>query len=425
MYLLNKSPALLTDMYELVMAQVYFERGMNEPASFEVTVRKLPENWGFFVSSGHVELESFLNEYRFAKDDIAYLRGLGRFSDDFLKFLELLRLEVRVRMMPEGTGFFPNEPVLEVFGPLIQAQLLESYILNILGFSIIEAGLAQRYVIAAGNASLMEFGLRRSQGPVSALRAVRGAQIAGFAGTSNVFAAREFGAVPSGTMAHSFVQAHVFEVQAFKDFARLTGENAILLVDTYDSTRGIRSAGEVARQVYEDTGVRIAGIRLDSGNIIELAKYARDYFDFNDLGFLKIFVSGSMDEFKIADLMSAGAPIDGFGVGTSFSVSHYAPDIDITYKLTQYAGRDVYKKSPGKETFPGRKKVIRIGTQVFEKDQVIPFENENGVTDLLEPFRVDELTIIQQRLKSQLSALPENLKTIRNPGTYPVEIHLH
>ena len=189
-WLLKNTPALFTDLYELTMAQVYFKKKMNASASFEVTIRELPQDWGFFVMAGLSELKAYLDAFCFSDEDIDFLKSLKLFSDEFLDFLKTFRPDVKIRALPEGTIFFPQEPVLEVTGPLISAQILESYILNILGFSIIEASLAARYSIAAKGIPLIEFGLRRSQGPIAALRAVRGAQIAGFAATSNLFGAK-------------------------------------------------------------------------------------------------------------------------------------------------------------------------------------------------------------------------------------------
>ena len=200
MWLLQDTPALFTDFYELTMAQAYFRQGMDETGYFEVFVRHLPEHWGFFAMAGLPEVESYLHEFHFGPRDIEYLRSTGILAEDFLEYLSRLKLDVRLRALPEGTVFFPNEPIMEVSGPILHAQLLETYLLNILGFSIIEATLAARTVIAARGVPVVDFGLRRCQGPISSLRAARGAQIAGFAGTSNVYAARLLGLPPSSRL---------------------------------------------------------------------------------------------------------------------------------------------------------------------------------------------------------------------------------
>jgi nicotinate phosphoribosyltransferase len=341
------------------------------------------------------------------------------FHGDFLVHLATLDSHVEVRALPEGTVFFPNEPILEVGGPLILAQLLETYILNILGFSIIEATLAARMMIAARGATVVDFGLRRCQGPISSIRAARGGQMAGFSATSNVFAARLLDLPPSGTMAHSFIEAHESEEQAFRDYAELYGDRAILLVDTYDSIKGIKIAARVA-QDFRDRGVRIRGIRLDSGNLLELSRFARNHFKEVGVEFLKIFASGDLDEFRIAELLDAGAEIDGFGVGTRFTVSQHAPAIGIVYKIARYGDRDLHKTSPEKATLPGRKTILRTGDGLYEKDTVIPREPRSD--DLLQPFEsAESMPIIQERLRRELAALPDSVKRITKPAEYPVE----
>jgi nicotinate phosphoribosyltransferase len=419
MWLLKDTPALFTDLYELTMAQAYFRKGMHEAGYFEVFVRHLPPHWGFFAMAGLPEVESYLREFRFAEQDIEYLRSTELFREDFLGHLSGLKLDVKVRSLPEGTVFFPNEPILEVSGPILQAQLLETYLLNILGFSIIEATLATRTTIAARSIPVIDFGLRRSQGPIAAFRAARGGQIAGFAATSNVHAARLLGLPPSGTMAHSFIEAHVSEEQAFRAFAEIYGAKAILLVDTYDSVEGIKTAARVAKEFLQK-GIRIRGIRLDSGDLVTLSKFAHAHFKQEGLEFLRIFASGDLDEFRIADLLEAGAETDGFGIGTHFAVSQHAPAIGIVYKIAQYGDRPLRKTSPEKATFPGRKSIWRTGAPTYEKDTVRSLDPEGP--DLLQPFESAEpMPIIQDRLRRGLSALPPFVTSIRNPAAYPVE----
>jgi nicotinate phosphoribosyltransferase len=418
MWLMRATPALFTDLYELTMAQAYFRRGMDETAYFEVFVRDLPEHWGFFVMAGLPEVEDYLRQFRFAAEDIAYLRSLGTFADAFLEYLSLFAPDVRIRALPEGTVFFPNEPIMEVSGPILHAQLLETYILNALGFSIIEATLAARLMIAAKGIPVIDFGLRRCQGPIASIRAARGGQMAGFVATSNVFAARLLGLPPSGTMAHSFIEAHESEEQAFREFAQIYRESAILLVDTYDSIEGIRTAARVAKD-FAGRGIRIRGIRLDSGDLGELSRFARDHFGSEGLDFLRIFASGDLDEFRIADLLAAGAEIDGFGVGTRFTVSQHAPAIGIVYKIAQYGDRPLHKTSPNKATHPGRKTILRLGDTTYEKDIVQP--HDPAAPDLLRHFESAEpMEMIQSRLNQELAALPQSVKTVRDPAQYPI-----
>jgi nicotinate phosphoribosyltransferase len=326
-----------------------------------------------------------------------------------------LKLDIRIRALPEGTVFFPNEPILEVSGPILHAQLLETYLLNILGFSILSASLAARMIIAARGVPVIDFGMRRSQGPIASIRAARGGQIAGFAGTSNVYAARQLGLPPSGTMAHSFIEAHLSEEKAFRNYAEIFRERAILLVDTYDSIEGIKAAARVAKDSL-GKGVRLRGIRLDSGDLVALSKFARAYFKQEGLEFLRIFASGDLDEFRIAELLEAGAEIDGFGIGTRFTVSQHAPAIGIVYKIVQYGDRPLRKTSPEKATFPGRKSVVRM----HEKDVVKPLDPQ--AHDLLQYLQaVEPIEVIQERLRKELTALPESVQDIRHPGEYRVE----
>ncbi len=420
MWLIDGTPALLTDLYELTMAQVYFQKRMAGPAYFEVTVRHLPQDWGFFVMAGLPEVEAYLAQFRFSESDLDYLRSARLFEPDFLDYLAGFRPDVTIRALPEGTVFFPNEPILEVGGPILHAQLLESYILNILGFSIIEASLAARMTLAADGVPLLDFGMRRAQGPIASIRAARGAQMAGWKATSNVFAARALAMPPSGTMAHSFIQAHPSQEQAFRDFGAIYCDKTILLVDTYDTIEGVKIAAGVAREFLE-RGVKLRGIRLDSGNLVADSRFARDHFRRQGVDFLRIFASGDLDEFKIQDVLAAGGQFDGFGVGTRFAVSQRAPSIGIVYKLVQYADRPLNKTSPDKATLPGRKTVLRTSSPRFEKDIVRPLEPD--AEDLLGPFESAEpMVTVQERLQSQIAALPDPVKAIRKPATYPVEL---
>jgi nicotinate phosphoribosyltransferase len=420
MWLLKDSPALLTDLYELTMAQTYFDKKIAGDSNFEVWIRKLPENWGFFVMAGLKEFQTYLENFRFTDKDINYLTTTKKFTDQFLNFLKSLKLDVKIRAIPEGSVFFPGEPIMEVSGPLLHTQLLESYCLNILGFSIIEASLATRLVIASNGIGLVDFGLRRTQGPIASIRAARGAQIAGFTGTSNVLAAEILGFSPSGTMAHSFIEAHTYEKDAFVNFAQTYGTEAVLLVDTYDSKDGIKIAADVAEEFYNKRNIKIKGIRIDSGDLAALSKFAREHFQERNVSFLKIFVSGDLDEYKIKNLLEKHAEIDGFGIGTNLAVSTHASSLNIVYKLVEFKGKGVFKTSPGKETHPGRKTVTRTNSTCFEKDIVCPYSDTSD--DLLKPFTsYEEIDTIKDRLTCQLSCLDDSTKKIIKPSPYPVE----
>jgi nicotinate phosphoribosyltransferase len=235
-----------------------------------------------------------------------------------------------------------------------------------------------------------------------------------------MFAARELGFIPSGTMAHSFVHVHDSEEQAFRNFVDAYGEGSILLVDTYDSVEGIEQAAALAKQIHEEKNIKIRGIRIDSGDLVGLSKFAREHFRDHGVAFLDILVSGDLDEFAIDELLERGAEVDGFGVGTRLAVSRFAPSVEIVYKMAQYGGRGVFKKSPGKKTRPGRKTITRIKNLHYERDIVSPLNS--GTDDLLRRFTsAEDVPTIRQRLTSELAALDDSIKAIRDPGRYAVE----
>lgn len=414
------SPGLTMDLYELTMAQIYHNRAMTEKAYFEVFIRTLPKDWGFFVMAGLEEVYAYLEAFRFSSDDIDFLRTTGFFENEFLDYLKDFRPRVSLRGLPEGTVCFPDEPLLEVGGPLMDAQILETGILNILNFSIIAATLAARVVTAARGRPVIEFGLRRAHSPLSALRAARAAQLAGFAATSNLAACRLLHFKPTGTMAHSYIEVHDSEASAFDRFICQYRDQTILLIDTYDPQEGIRSAAAAALKFYHEEGIRIKGIRLDSGDVVALSRFARAWFRQTGTDFLDIYASSGLDEYKIAALLDAGAEIDGFGIGTRFAVSHHAPDIDIVYKIVQYHNKPLFKTSPDKQTRPGRKTLLRIKNRVYTEDLIVPFSGSKD--DLLKPVDAPETAeCIKTRLRSELQALPPSLKRIQNPGSYPVK----
>lgn len=414
------SPGLTMDLYELTMAQIYHRRAMNEKAYFEVFIRTIPKDWGFFVMAGLEEVHAYLEAFRFSSDDIDFLRTTGFFENEFLGYLKDFRPRVSLRSLPEGTVCFPNEPLLEVGGPLMDAQILETGILNILNFSIIAATLASRVMIAARGRPVIEFGLRRAHSPLSALRAARAAQLAGFAATSNLAACRLLDFKPTGTMAHSYIEVHDSEASAFEHFIRQYREQTILLIDTYNPREGIRSAAAAALKFYHDDGIRIKGIRLDSGDVVALSQFARAWFRQTGADFLNIYASSGLDEYKIAALLDAGAEIDGFGIGTRFAVSHHAPDIDIVYKIVQYHNKPLFKTSPDKQTCPGRKTLLRKKDRFCTEDAVVPFVET--ADDLLKPFDAPDTTeCIKRRLQNEEQSLPPSLKRIQNPDPYPVK----
>jgi nicotinate phosphoribosyltransferase len=350
--------ALLTDLYELTMAASYFALGYNDLACFSLSVRRMPARRGFLVAAGLERLLEALEDFHFAPDAIDYLKSLQLFKPDFLAFLAAIRFTGEIYALPEGTVFFGEEPLLEVRAPLIEAQLIETLVINQIGMASLIASKAARCVIAAAGRRLVDFGLRRSDGADAGLIAARSSYLAGFIGTSNVLAGRRYGIPLYGTMAHSYVMAHDNEREAFEHFVSMFPQLSTLLIDTYDSLRGLDNAIAVARDLKERGG-KLQAVRIDSGDLADLAIRARRILDQNGLQDVPIFASGNLDEYKVHALIQAGAPIDAFGVGTEMVVSADAPSLDIAYKLAEYKGVPRIKTSAGKLTLPGRKQVFR------------------------------------------------------------------
>lgn len=348
--------ALLTDLYELTMASSYFRQNMTAPATFSLFVRRLPPTRGFIVAAGLEECLEFLEALRFDDEDLAYLASQG-FGDDTLDAFASLRFTGDVWAIPEGRLVLADEPLLEVTAPMPEAQLVETFLLNKLSLHSAIASKAARCVIAAqGRFELVDFGMRRTQGLEAAMAVARVSAMVGFDATSNVEAARHFGLNASGTMAHSYVEAFPNELEAFRAFAGDLPERTTFLVDTYDTLTGVAHAIEVIRELGLGNHI---GIRLDSGDLSTLAHEARRLLDTSGLSEVRIVVSGSLDEHRIARLVSDGAPVDVAGVGTRMAVSADAPYLDTAYKLVAYDGRPVAKLSTDKATYPGEKQVFR------------------------------------------------------------------
>ncbi len=350
--------SILNDLYEFTVTAAFFERGMNGIASFDVGVRRFPPSRGYMIAAGLERVLEVLEDFHFEAVALEYLDSLRLFKPEFLHHLSQLRFTGAVRAIADGSIFFPGEPVMEVRGPLIEAQLLEPLILNQLGFASLTATKAARCFSVASGRRLVEFGLRRGQGADATLIAARSAYLAGFNGTSNLLAGKRYGMPVFGTMSHSFIMAHDTERQAFEDFARTFPKLSTILVDTYDTAQGVRNVAELARRLAADD-IKIQAVRLDSGDLYQLSRQARAILDQHGLHEVSIFVSGNLDEYRIAELIRAGAPIDAFGVGTALTVSDDAPSADYTYKLSDYLGRPRLKTSTGKVTIPGRKQVFR------------------------------------------------------------------
>jgi nicotinate phosphoribosyltransferase len=349
--------ALFADLYELTMVQGYLEEGLSGEAVFTVFVRRLPECRNFLLACGLDAVLGYLERLRFTDEDVAYLRSLGRFSNRLFDWLLDFRFEGSVYALPEGTPVFANEPILEIVAPVSHAQLVETAVMNQIHVHTVMASKGVRCVMAARGRTVIDFGARRTHGIDASLDAARAFHIAGIHGTSNVLAGKIYGLPLAGTMAHSYVQAHHDEREAFRAFARMF-PGTTLLVDTYDTLTGVQRVIELAGERGGD--FQIGAIRLDSGDLGTLAREARGLLDTAGLKEIRIFASSDLDEYGIAALVKADAPIDGFGVGTAMGVSSDAPFLDIVYKLSEYAGEGRMKVSRSKSVLPGRKQVFRL-----------------------------------------------------------------
>lgn len=349
---------LLTDLYQLTMLQGYHDSGMEGNAVFEFFVRRLRPGRGFLLAAGLEQSLKYLEQVCFAPEELEWLESTQRFSKDFLTSLESLRFTGDVHAMPEGTVFFPNEPILRVTAPIAQAQLVETRLINLLHLQTLIASKAVRSVLMAPDKLLVDFGLRRAHGAEAGLLAARASYIAGFSGTSTVLAGQQFGMPLFGTMAHSFIQAHDDEALAFEHFAHAQPDNVVLLIDTWDTEAAAHKVVALAPKLTS-AGIRIKGVRIDSGDLAEHARRVRRILDAGGLDHVIIFASGDLDEYALRDMLAAGAPVDGFGVGTHMDTSSDLPYLDCAYKLQEYAGKARRKRSEGKATWPGRKQVYR------------------------------------------------------------------
>ncbi len=427
----SETSLLLTDLYQLTMLQGYFERGMNETAAFEFFVRKLRPERGFLVAAGLEQVLDFLEQARFTPQELEWLRSTERFSDEFIGWLTAWHFEGDIDAMPEGTVCFPDEPLLRVVAPLPQAQLIETRLINLLHFQTLIASKAARSVLAAPGKLLVDFGLRRAHGAEAGLLAARAAYLAGFSGTATVLAGTRFDIPLFGTMAHSFVQAHDSEISSFRSFAHAQPGNVVLLIDTYDTEAAAHKVVALGRELAKE-GIAIKGVRLDSGDLGELARSVRRILDGGGLQSTTIFASGDLDEFRLRELLAQGAPIDGFGIGTRLDTSADSAYLDCAYKLEEYAGKPRRKRSSGKATWPGRKQVWRRhDEQGRMAGDVISLENDGQAGEpLLVPVmrggqRLTGATTLadtRNRTAASLARLPEPLRQLQESYAYQVEI---
>jgi nicotinate phosphoribosyltransferase len=350
--------ALLTDLYQLTMLDAYWQADMVQPAVFELFTRRLPAARGFLVAAGLEQTLSYLEDLAVSDTELAWLEATGLFGGAFLERLAGLSFNGDVWGLPEGSVFFHQEPVIRVQASLPEAQLVESRLMNLIHFQTMICTKAARCVLAAPGKTLVDFGMRRAHGAEAAVLAARAAWLGGFSGTATVVAGQHFGIPLYGTMAHSFVQAHESEEAAFRHFADTRPEGLVLLIDTYDVDRAVDTVARLHHRLRADGG-RVVAVRLDSGDLASGARRIRQRLDGHGCPEVGIFLSGDLDEYRLRDLLGAGTPADGFGIGTRLDTSADAPSIDFAYKLQAYAGRPRRKRSPGKETWPGAKQIWR------------------------------------------------------------------
>ncbi len=423
-------------LYELTMAESYFHYRRGIFATFDLFVRELPVNRSYLVAAGLEDILHYIKNLKFSRQDISYLKKQKLFSEGFLGYLKNFKFTGDVWAMPEGQIFFAQEPVIRVTGSVIEAQILESFLLNSVNLQAMIASKASRVICAAKGRKVYDFSLRRTHGPSAAVKVSRSSYIAGFSGTSNVLAGKLYKIPVVGTMAHSYVMCFKHELDSFLAYAETFPGRTILLVDTYNNKKGIANAVTIGLYLKEK-GYFLKGIRLDSGDIVGLSKLARRMLDKAGLSFVKIFASGNLDEFRIKELLDKGAKVDNFGVGTNMGASIDAPSLDVIYKISEVSDDGgnflpAMKLSKGKVTHPGRKQVFRVKDKKgrFVKD-ILGLEKESVGAKALLVKVVDKgrliykpATLEKTRLfvKNNLAKFPAALKEVYPKYRYPVII---
>ena len=431
----EENMSMFTDLYELAMCSSYFDNKKCEPATFDLFVRRLPENRGYLLVAGLEQVLLFLENVKFKEEHLSYLKKQG-FNNDFLDYLRDFKFTGDLFALPEGTIAFPNEPLIRVTAPIIEAQLVETFLLNTINLQTMIATKASRVVQAAKGKSVVEFGLRREHGIDAGMKVARASYIAGCQGTSNVLAGMVYGIPVFGTMAHSFIMSFEKEIDAFRGFTKTFPNRSTLLIDTYNDIAGAEKAAEIAKEL-KAKGCKLGGVRLDSGDLVKVSKQVRSLLDSKDLTYVNIFASGDLDEYRIAELLQKGAKIDAFGVGTRMGTSADKPYVDVIYKLSEIMNsRGVFspimKLSQGKVTLPGRKQVYRFKDDKgnCSKD-VIALEDENTdgeplLIKTMEKGRIcrdlPSLKEIRQAAEITLAQLPAKYKKLTNPTPYPVKL---
>jgi len=429
----QEDASLLADLYELTMCASYFDNERTESATFDLFIRKLPPSRSFYVFAGLEQVLLYLRSVRFNTEQIEYLRTRG-LKEDFLRYLETFRFTGEVWAVPEGTVVFSGEPLIRVTAPIVEAQVVESFLLNTVNLQIMVASKAARVVHAAQGRAVVEFGLRRTHGADAAMKAARCSYISGCAGTSNVLAGMKYGIPVFGTMAHSFVMFFDNEVEAFQAFVKTFPEMSTLLIDTFDNVKGAENAARIAEEL-ERRGFRLGGVRIDSGDLVDISRKVRTVLDERGLDYVKIFASGDLDEYKIEELLRRGARIDSFGVGTRMSTSEDRPYVDIIYKLCEKMDKrgkfvPAMKLSQGKITVPGRKQVFRVVDEAgfFVRDVIAVYDEKVDGEPLLVKvmekgrvtYRLPSLVEIRRYALENVSRLPERYKRLRGASRYPV-----
>jgi nicotinate phosphoribosyltransferase len=417
------------------MCAAYFDNKNFEPATFDLFIRRLPENRSYFLFTGLEQILLYLQNIKFTEQHLTYLKRQG-FNQAFLDYLRDFKFTGDVWAVPEGTIAFPNEPLVRITAPIIESQVVETFVLNTVNLQTTMSTKASRVIHAAKGKSVIEFGLRREQGIDAGMKVARSSYIAGCKGTSNVLAGMVYDIPVFGTMAHSFIMSYSKELDAFRAFAKTFPDKSTLLIDTYDDIAGLEKAVIVAKEL-EAKGFRLGGVRLDSGDLAETSKKIRKILDENDLGYVKIFVSGDLDEFRIAELLSKGAKIDSFGVGTKMGTSSDRPYLDVIYKLCEtMTAPDVYspimKLSTDKLTLPGRKQVYRYkdsegnyvrdvialaSEKVDAEPLLVKVMSEGKLT-----YTLPSLNQIKDFAAENLSNLSEKYKAVTEAEMYPVEL---
>jgi nicotinate phosphoribosyltransferase len=434
-FISEENMSLFTDFYELTMCASYFDNNKFEPATFDLLIRRLPENRSYFLFAGLEQVLLFLKSVKFTEGHLAYLKKQG-FNQQFLDYLRNFKFTGDVWAVPEGTVAFPCEPLVRVTAPIIEAQLVETFLLNTVSLQTTIATKASRVVHAAKGKATIEFGLRREHGIDAGMKVARCSYIAGCQGTSNVLAGLSYSIPVFGTMAHSFVMSYEKEIDAFRAFAKTFPADSTLLIDTYDDLAGAEKAARVAKEL-EKKGCRLGGVRLDSGNLAEISKKVRQLLDEKGLRYVRIFASGDLDEFRIAELLKNGAKIDAFGVGTKMGTSADKPYVDVIYKLCETLSEKgvfspIMKLSVGKVTLPGRKQVYRFkdangnfsGDMIALADEKV--KGEPLLVKVMEKgeiiYDLPSLDEIRAAAAENLSKLPAKYKELTGAPAYPVKL---